>query len=315
MKKALKYTGLVLLILFGLLNVMVAFHAYKFTHFYPPKEVVQKKPEQMNGAEKAEAMLFGVYYAKSPVKDTYSLAHETFHLKTTDNIELEGWYAKHDSAKGTIILFHGHAGNRNNVSNESLFFYNLGYNICMVDFRAHGNSSGKICTIGYSEANDVKATYDYVVARGDKNIILWGVSLGASTILKTMADYPDIKPSKIILQMPFASLEEAVKGRLRIMGLPPQPLSSMLTFWGGLEQGYWAFDHQPYLYARTIQIPVLLQWGRHDPRVTQAETDSIFNNLASPNKQLVVYENSAHESLLAKEPEKWKATVSSFLAE
>lgn len=313
MKKALKYLLLSVAILFGLLNVMAAFHAYKFTHFYPPREIVQKKPEEMSQLEKIQAMLFGLYYAKSPVVEQYPFPHETFHLTTKDGINLEGWYAKHDSAKGTVILFHGHAGNRTSVANESFFFYEKGYNICLVDFRAHGNSTGKICTIGYKEAEDVKTTYDYVKSKGDTNIVLWGVSLGAATILKAMSDYPDIQPSKIILQMPFATLEEAVKGRLRIMGLPPQPLSAMLTFWGGLEQGYWAFNHDPYIYGRKITTPALLQWGKHDPRVTQAETDSIFNNLASAQKKLVIYENSAHESLLGKEPEKWKSTVSDFL--
>ncbi len=313
MKKALKYIGIFLLILFGLLNVMAAFHAYKFSHFYPPKEVIIKKPEQMTGIEKTGAIMFGIDYPRSPVTDSYPLPHQTFHITTADGINLEGWYAPHDSAKGTIILFHGHAGNRAGVAKESFVFHDMGYNVCLVDFRAHGNSSGNICTIGYYEASDVKATYDFVAAKGDKNIILWGVSLGAATIMKAMADYPEIKPSKIILQMPFASLEDAVKGRLRIMGLPAQPLSTMLTFWGGVEQGFWGFNHDPYIYAKQVHTPVLFQWGRNDQRVTEAETDSIYANLATTDKKLVIYEQSGHESLLYKEPEKWTKTVREFL--
>ena len=194
-------------------------------------------------------------------------------------------------------------------------FYQLGYAVCMVDFRAHGNSSGNVCTIGYNEAADVKATVDFVKAKGEKNIVLWGVSLGAATILKAMADYKDIQPSKIIIEMSFGSLNDAVKGRLRMMQLPQQSLSTLLTFWGGLEQGFWAFNYKPYVYAKQVHTPVLLQWGHIDKRVSETETNAIFQNLASTQKKLVIYEKSGHESLLKNEPEKWLETVTGFLNE
>lgn len=70
-----------------------------------------------------------------------------------------------------------------------------------------------------------------------------------------------MQPSKIILEMPFGSLNNAVKGRVRTMGLPEQPISTLLCFWGGAEQGFWAFNHNPYEYAQKITCPTLLQWG------------------------------------------------------
>jgi hypothetical protein len=86
----------------------------------------------------------------------------------------------------------------------------------------------------------------------------------------------------------------------------------MLTFWGGVSHGFWAFNLRPSTYAKAVHCPVLQQWGRNDPRVSSAETELIFHNLAGP-KKLVVYENSAHESLYKKEPGKWKNEVTSFL--
>jgi pimeloyl-ACP methyl ester carboxylesterase len=183
----------------------------------------------------------------------------------------------------------------------------------LVDFRAHGNSAGNICTIGYDEEKDVKAAYEYIAAKGERNIVLWGISLGAATITRAMAIHNDIKPSKVILEMPFGSLYEAVKGRLRTMHLPEEPFSSLLTFWGGVEQGFNAFDHDPSEYAKRVHVPVLLQWGRHDARVSEAETTAVFNNLGTNKKRLVVYEQTGHQSLLKNEPEKWEKEVSKFL--
>jgi esterase/lipase len=61
-------------------------------------------------------------------------------------------------------------------------------------------------------------------------------------------------------------------------------------------------------------MPVLLQWGKNDRRVSTAETNAIFKNLASKNKKLVVYEDSGHESYCNREIEKWKTEVKAFLA-
>lgn len=313
MKKWLKRIGWLVLILFIFLNVVSAFHAYRFTHFYGTKEVVVKAPEHMNGWEKTNAILFGVDFNKKQITTTPLSPFQNFTVTTTDSLHLSGWYIPKDSSLGTVIVFHGHGGCRSGVVKEAEEFHTLGYNVAMIDFRAHGESEGNICTIGFLEANDVKATYDYVVAKGEKNIILWGISLGAATITKAMDEYKEIQPSKVILEMPFGSLMEAVEGRMHIMKLPAQPLAGMLTFWGGTQQGFWAFNHKPSEYVTSISTPVLLQWGLNDPRVSKSETDEIYKNLASKNKKLVVYDESGHQSLFTNEQTKWVTNVTGFL--
>ena len=134
--------------------------------------------------------------------------------------------------------------------------------------------------------------------------------MGAATITKAINDY-SLHPSKLLLEMPFGSLPDATVGKLRIMGLPAS-LGPLITFWGGTLNGEWAFGYKPFLYAEKIKCPVLLQWGRHDPRVTVNETNAVYNHIKS-NKKLVIYENSAHESLYKKEPSKWLENVNAFL--
>lgn len=313
MKKLMKGLGASMITVFILLNVVVAFHAYKFTHFYDNHAIAAKKPELMSGWEGTEAILFGTDYFKAKITTTPGYPYQTFYIKTNDGIVLQGWYVPKDSAKGTVILFHGHGGSRSNIVTEANAFHNFGYNVCMTDLRAHGNSGGNTCTIGYLESADVKAAYDYVASKGEKNIILYGISLGAAAITKAMTDYKDIRPSKVILEMPFGSLKDAVKGKLRIMHLPAQPLTELLIFWGGVEQGFWTYHHEPTEYAKNIHVPVLLQWGKNDIRVTEPETDSLFKNLSSKQKQLVIYNNSGHQSLLKNEPERWINSVKLFL--
>ncbi len=310
MNKILKNIVRLFVLFFVFVNIVIIFHAYKFTHFYEASEVSLKPNDKKTTWDISKELLFG-FNAIKQKNIAPDSAYQTIKLITNDGLTLDAWLTKVPNAKGSVALFHGHGGKKTDVLQEAIAFQKMGYNTLMTDFRAHGNSDGNTCTIGAKEAIDVKAAYDYFEKTGEKNIILYGISLGAASITKCINDYT-ISPSKVILEMPFGSLPSAVVGRVKMMQMPPQPISTLLTFWGGTIHGFWAFSIAPTEYAKKIKCPVLLQKGKLDPRVTDEETTSIFNNISS-SKKMVLYENSAHESLCKKEHEKWILEVSSFL--
>lgn len=312
MKRWLSRFLRLLVLLFVLINIVTIFHAYKFTHFYNAGEITVKPDSLKSGWDKTKEALFGINFSKKKNDYLPDTVCQKLTLVTHDSLHLSAWYIPTPgTAKGTVAMFHGHGGNKSGMAREAAAFRQMGYHTLLVDFRAHGDSEGNTCTIGVDEAEDVKLAYEYVAKSGEKNIVLWGISLGAATITKAVQDY-GLKPSKVILEMPFASLHDAVEGRVKLMHLPAQPLASLLTFWGGTIHGFWAFNNKPYLFAKSITCPVLLQWGANDPRVKRSETVAIFANLPA-QKKMVVYENSGHESLCKKETEKWMANVNDFL--
>jgi pimeloyl-ACP methyl ester carboxylesterase len=87
-----------------------------------------------------------------------------------------------------------------------------------------------------------------------------------------------------------------------------------LVFWGGIQNGFWAFDHNPEQYAKSIKIPTLLMWGAKDKSVIKADTNKIFANLAG-QKHLVVFPDAGHEDYRKKYRAEWDAEVSKFLQE
>ncbi len=311
MKKIFRTFFKIILVLFVLVNIITAFHAYKFTHIYERSEVQVKRPEERSALDKTGEILFGAKAVKlqNPLPDS---TMQIVILHTKDSIKLEAWYIKTTAApKGTVILFHGHLNKKGSVMDEAEGFRKLGYHTLLVDFRAHGNSGGNTCTIGYDEAEDVKLAYDHIKKKGEKNIVLWGISMGAAAISKSINDY-SLQPSKVILEMPFATIQQAAQGRIKMMGMPPEPLSTLVLFWGSVENGFWAFNMKPAEFVKKITMPTLIQWGRNDPRVLQEETDEVFKSLPG-KKQLVVYESAGHESLCDKEHEKWMTAVGNFL--
>jgi len=310
MKRLIKISLSSVLTVFILLNIITAFQAYKFTHFYDAGEITVKQDK--NGWDKTGEILFGINVEKKPNTILADTTFETVYLVTKDNIKLQAWHLKTDSvAKGTVVMFHGHGSTKSAIIKESEAFRKMGYNTFLLDFRAHGSSGGNTTTIGYYEAEDVELAYNYIKNRGEKNMVLWGISMGAATITKAVNDYA-LQPNKIILEMPFGSIVKAAEGRIKMMQLPGEPLATLITFWGGAEHGFWAFNMKPVEFAKKINCPVLLQWGKNDPRVSRSEIDMIYANITAP-KKLVVYNNAGHESLCKNENDKWMAEVQSFL--
>lgn len=308
MKKAAYRTGYTLLALFLVFNLLMIIQAYKTSRF-------QNLPPSGKPAKQSlPSFIFtGLDLYKKKVEKKPSIPYQTVIIKNNINQKLEGWYIPHRAAKGTMILFHGHGCTKADILPETEYFHSLGYNTFSIDFRAHGNSEGELCTIGYDETGDIKAAYNWVQQKGERNILLWGVSMGAASLLKAIPEY-HLQPQKLILECPFGSMEDAIEGFLRKMSIPTPVISQELVFWGSTLNGMWGYGYRPADYARQVGGPVLLNWGARDQRVLRDETDSIYNALASKNKKLVIYNNSGHQSYCSREPEKWKASVTSFLA-
>lgn len=313
MKKFFKRFGYTLLVLFVLINAICIWQAFTFTHF--SKEKITKQTHS-TVFEKKFDRIFGKQHPRQLVVDSLTIPHQTLYIKS-DTLKLAAWHLIHNAdsvVKGTVIMFHGYESSRSEMIPEATAFYNMQYNVFMIDFRGHGLSQGDVCSMGYHEANDVRAAYYFIKDKGEKNIILWGSSMGAASVTKAMHDDRNIKPSKIILEKSFGVMTDAAEGFVRnSMHEPEEPLANILTFWGSVEQGIWMFNMKPELYVKDITCPALVQWGDHDENVSREETESIYKNLGSSKKELVVYPNCRHENLLLKQPALWITSISHFL--
>jgi uncharacterized protein len=302
----------VLLVQFVLINVSAALYAYRLTHFYTDPSLTQPSLSG-NIFTKTWKLFTGPKQPRSLLREKPVFPYETILLKTANGLKIETWYSAADSAaKGTVILFHGITITKGHMLDEAYEFRYWGYNVMLVDFRGHGNSDGNTTTIGVRESEEAKLAYEYVAQKGEKNIFLYGASLGAVVIAKAISDY-GLQPSGVILDMPFQSLQTYLKGRARMLGFPQQPFAFLTTFWVGLERGFNGYKHRTTRYAKNINCPVLMQWGTKDALVLQQETEAVYNAIPPGHKKLVVYEKAQHESFLRHDPVKWRMEVEQFL--
>ena len=297
------------------MNVVASFHAYKFTHFSDHKTAKTKSPEKLSSFDKVKTLLFGVSNPRPENDKKPSWNFNTIYLES--NRKIECWHiefensAKTDSVYGTVIIFHGYGGDKSSMLDKYREFFNLRYNTLLVDFMGSGGSEGNQTTLGYKESEEVKTAYDYIVKKGEKNIYLFGTSMGSVAIMKAINDY-NLKPAGIIIECPFGSMYQTVSARFKNMNVPSFPMAGLLVFWGGVENGFWAFDHNPANYAKKIKCPTLLLYGEQDKNVSRQEIDVIFSNLKG-KKTLKTYKLAGHENYLLKYKDNWKKDVTDFI--
>jgi alpha-beta hydrolase superfamily lysophospholipase len=209
-------------------------------------------------------------------------------------------------------MFHGYIASKSTMLERAEELYKMGYDLLLVDFMGSGGSEGYESTIGYKEGREVRDVYEYLRSSGERNIYLFGTSMGAAAILKAMDQYPDMEPKGIILECPFGSMYQTVCARFGSMGAPTFPMAALLVFWGGAINGFWAFGHNPAEYAKAVECPTLLLCGGEDERVSRGEIDDIYANLQG-EKQLRIYSKARHESYLNKYRREWLADIRGFL--
>ncbi|HKC67722.1 MAG TPA: hypothetical protein VKG26_05795, partial [Bacteroidia bacterium] len=116
----------------------------------------------------------------------------------------------------------------------------------------------------------------------------------------------------IIIECPFGSMLQTVQARFNTMHLPTFPMANLLVFWGGLQNNFNAFKHNPSEYAKKINCPTLLLYGEKDEKVSRAEIDTIYKNLQG-YKELKTYPLAAHENYLTKYKNEWEYDIGSFM--
>jgi pimeloyl-ACP methyl ester carboxylesterase len=297
------------LLLFLLMNVVAYMHAYKFTHFTTDPVARTKDPKALSVISKLKVLATGVDNPKPKHQGVPVQSYTTVSVKSTSRLEC--WSIQVPDAKGTVILFHGYSGEKSSLLTRSDKFLEQGYNTFLVDFTGSGGSEGSTTSVGFHEAIEVRDCFEYVRQTGEENIFLFGTSMGAAAILKAVGDH-NITPLAIIMECPFGSLYATVCNRFRLMGVPAFPMAGLLTFWGGAQNGYWAFSHNPKAYAPSVTCPALLLYGEQDNRVSREEIDAIYAGLAG-NKILKTYPEEGHNIFTPANHDQWSSDVSDFL--
>ena len=313
-KRRLKIAAILCLLSAVAINVVAFLHSRAMTHFVASGERTPP-PEQLTAGQKLKVLFTGVRVPRPENQQTprdVGLDFETVSFSGAKGVVLEAWHTRRRAAPGIVLLFHGYSASKDSLLPAAKVFHELGYETLLVDFYGSGGSGGNETSIGYHEAADVAAAFAWAQKLpGRPRIILYGASMGAAAILRA-AHAHSIEPAAMILECPFDRLLTTTQNRFTSMRLPAFPFAQLLVFWGGTQQGFNGFKHDPAEYARSVHCPTLLMHGARDPRVTVEQIKNIYDHLPGI-KTLEQFSSLGHGSAVSDQSDAWRDSVQKFL--
>ncbi|MCX7682804.1 MAG: alpha/beta hydrolase [Anaerolineae bacterium] len=234
---------------------------------------------------------------------SYGVSYEEVAFTTPDGLVLRAWYTP--SQNGVVVLVaHGHGGARP-ADAHSLFARNR-YGVVSWDFRAHGESEGEICTLGYYEVLDVEAALDFALSQpGVKRVGAWGGSMGGATVIMAAARRSEIEA--VVADSAYAALAD----ELEVM-VPFAPLRPLVRFFGEREAGISIHDVRPEeVIGRISPRPVLIIQGLADQMVPPDAGERLYSAAGTP-KYLWVEPDVGHMEMMYRFPLQYEQRVIEF---
>ncbi len=233
----------------------------------------------------------------------YKIAYYPVDLVTRDGIRLAAWYTPPQNGV-VILLAHGY-GNKRPEWVYALLARKK-YGVLAWDARAHGASAGDISTIGYLEVLDVKAALDYALAQpGVDHVGAWGGSMGAATLIRAAARFPQIEA--LFLDSSFTSLEAELDY------LVPYPVINPLAkFVAGARTGLRLENVSPLNDISKISPrPVYIVQGLQDTVAPPDSGEKLFNAAGEP-RYLWEQADVPHLSMYLDNPRRYQKRLLDF---
>lgn len=298
---------LFLLCLLAAIALGGAYYAYRIA-FFSPARTEEKKPS-----------------VKGPQYDPYreemrriyrqmcDLPYEAVTIVSYDGLKLFGRYYHVKDGAPLDIGFHGYrSSSMIDFSGGSELSFQMGHNLLLVDQRSQGRSEGRTITFGIQERQDLLKWVDYAVDRfgPDVKILLYGVSMGGTTVL--LASELDLPKNVkgIVADCPFASPLEII---LHVGKGNPFPawLIRPFAIWGAkIFGGFDLTETDARKAVKHTQVPILIIHGEDDRFVPHEMSD-----LVQYNPQMIrrfTVPNAAHGISFLVDTPRYKEIVLQF---
>jgi alpha-beta hydrolase superfamily lysophospholipase len=244
---------------------------------------------------------------------------EEFEVRAADGVLLRGWKVRAVKPNGNwVLVFHGVADNRVGVVGHAEVLLRAGYDVVMMDARAHGASDGSMATYGWLERNDSRAVVDALGSKEHpRHLFALGESMGAGIALQSAAVEPRIEA--VVAEASFASLREAAYD---YAGLQRYPLLGMtllapgawtMVYHGELAAGFPAGEVSPEKAVAARSFPLLLICDAGDTVLPCRHTKRIYAAAVGP-RQMWVVARAFHTAALGYEPVEFRRRVLEFFA-
>lgn len=311
MKKKMKLrTKIIISVCITLLVLMIGGLGFAGNYFYTlaidsrsdKSAVFGKNQSQDNGtAEKAaytEMMKRNTSDVWMEDKDHYKL--HAYEIKNKSNV----W----------VIAVHGYMSEAKKMADVGNIFADMGYNVLLPDLRSHGQSEGTNIGMGTWDSDDIIQWIDKINKQNkEAKIILYGVSMGASTVLMATGKQLPGNVKVAIEDCGYTSAWNEFSYQLKkLFSLPTFPVLDAANIVTMIRAGYNLKDADALSAVKKSKTPTLFIHGDADEFVPTKMVYSLYKAEAS-KKQLLIVKGAIHAGSRDTDPKLYWKTVREFI--
>ena len=223
------------------------------------------------------------------------LDFEPVTIATDDGERLAAWWVPAQNALGTVLFFHGNAGNISQRLEYLAMFHRLRYSTLAVDYRGYGGSTGTPSEEG--TYRDASASWDYLrharLAR-ERDIVIVGESLGGAVAAWLAAR---VGPRAVVLASTFKSVPDL---GAEVYPFLPVRLIARIRY-------------DTISTIPQIGVPVLVAHSPEDEIIPYRHGRALFDAAREPKRFLVLAGGHNDGFLYARG--EWVAALGAFLEE
>lgn len=301
-----------LIIFFALILVILvtAYACFRLT-FAVGRETVMSLPSNEQYAPYAKE-------SEQLMTDAAGMPAESVHTTSRDGYRLRARYYHIRDGAPLQIMFHGYRSIGERDFCGGLFeAIKGGYNVLLVDQRAHGESEGKCLTFGIMEKYDCLSWIEYAIARfgANQKIILYGMSMGASTTLMASGLELPQNVVGVVADCGYTSPSAIIKKVIVDRGYPVH-LTYFFVRLGGIIFGHFDISDRTHAdYLARSKTPTLFIHGSDDRFVPCEMGIENYNTCACEKKNILIVDGAGHGISYMTDKLAYMSAVNDFLAD
>ena len=242
---------------------------------------------------------------------------EEVSITSRDGLKLYGRYYHVCDGAPVCIGFHGYRSSAlTDFSGGAELSQAMGQNLLLVDQRSHGKSQGSTIAFGIRERFDCLQWCTYVVERFGENtqILLYGISMGAATVLMASGLSLPRQVKGIVADCPYASAKEIICKVSNDLHLPAKLAYPFVALGARLFGGFPLEETDAIRAVEQAKTPILTFHGEADSFVPEEMSRSVWE--ANPTLvRRYTFPEAAHGISYLADPGRYRSILESFAVE
>lgn len=241
--------------------------------------------------------------------------HSDEYITSSDNLKLHSYVVKNENPSNKwVVTVHGYTSEGLNMSSYAKKYYDMGYNVLIPDLRSHGLSEGNYIGMGWDDRLDIISWINYILNENpNAEIVLHGVSMGATTVLMTSGEAIPSNVKAIVTDCGYTSVWDEFAYQLDdLFSLPEFPILNVSSIVAKIRAGYFLGEASSIDQVKKSKTPILYIHGDQDDFVPYYMMEELYNATSS-EKEMLTIKDAEHAKASEVDPETYWTTVNNFI--